>query len=247
MMRRSIIVLVSALTIAACAAMDGPYTDHDVASDFAPVDWTMDGKADTSGVPAVFDPNNLMTDAVFTATSAVDGDAIQQFLEMSPYGVSWLATEMIGNQRFADAVVSIASARGIDPVLLLVRVQVESSLVSATTAPSDARLAIALGCGCPDSSTTCSSSDLGLGTQLTCAAEVLSDQFAASQNGTGQWRIAQARTTSDGVTVTPIDNATAALYAYTPWVLVDTGGNWLVWNITRRFLKQFDSAGTLNL
>ena len=219
---------------------------HDEATDFDPVDWTPAGKGDFSGVPAVFDRNNVMDDVVF-ATPAVSGDAMQAFLENSPYGTrSWLADAKLDGRRFADELVAIAGASGIDPVVLLARAQVESSLVSATKQPSKSRTDIALGCGCADSH-ACSPAFLGLGNQLRCAGMVLSGKQAESARGTGDWRKGHTKHTSDPLVVTPKNDATAALYAYTPWVLQGTGGNWLVWNVTRKFLKHFDQAGTLHL
>jgi len=230
---------------AACAAGPGASSDSEP-SDFDPTDWTSNGKAD-SAVPSVFDRNNLMSDAMFTATGAVDADAIQALLESSPYGTrSWLADVTVGGQRFSDALVGAATGQGLDPIVLLVRAQVESSLVSATTRPSTTRLNAALGCGCPDNS-GCSNADAGVGTQLVCASGVFASKLAESEDGTGQWRRGHARQTSDGAWVTPSTNATAALYAYTPWVLQGSGGNWLAWNVTRKFLKAFDQAGTLSL
>jgi hypothetical protein len=231
------------LALASCATSE-PCASSDDASDCAPVDWS-DSKSDASGVPATFNRNNIMTDAVLT-TAAVDGNAVQGFLASSPYGHSWLADLQVSGQRFADVVVGVGSQYGVDPIVLLARMQVESSLVSATSRPSSAKINAALGCACPDGSTTCGSA--GLVAQLDCAGQVLSQHFADSQNGVrGEWRVGVTMTSSDHYQVTPTDNATAALYAYTPWVLVGSGGNWLVWNVTRRFLKAFDAAGTLNL
>ena len=237
--------LIAALALTSCVENDAPA--HGEASDLDPVDWTSStGKADFSGLPAVFDRNTIMSDGVFTATGAVDGDAVQEFLENSPYGRSWLAGYRLEGGRFADGVVKIASDRGIDPVVLLARMQVESSLVSALSQPSSTHINFALGCGCPDAS-RCSSEFRGLANQLRCGADVLATQLAASQDGSGGWVKGRSRTTSDPLRVTPSTHATAALYAYTPWVLVGRGGNWLVWNVTRRFLKHFDEAGTLHL
>ncbi len=230
------------LAVASCATSSTTDTEP---SDFDPVDWS-GGKADSSGVPATFDRNNLMTDAVFT-TAAVDQAAVQAFLENTPYGTrSWLADLQISGRSFAGHLVDIAGAYHVDPIVLLARMQVESSLVSATSTPRSSRINAALGCACPDGSTTCG--DLGLINQLDCAGQVLQSHFEDSADQvSGEWRTGVTRTTSDGYRVTPIDNASASLYAYTPWVLVGQGGNWLVWNVTRKYLKAFDDAGTLHL
>jgi hypothetical protein len=226
--------------------MAGPEPTDGEPSDYDPVDWT-GSKADSSGLPAVFDRNLIVTDQVFNATNAVTGDAIQAFLENSPYGTrSWLADATVGGARFSDAVVVLAQQNGIDPIMLLARAQVETSLVSLTQKPSSSRIKVALGCGCPDSS-GCATADEGLGQQLRCASEVLVAREQDSANGNGTWVVGRPHTSSDSYRITPKNNATAALYAYTPWVLPGHGGNWLVWNVTRKFLKQFDDAGTLNL
>ena len=229
-----------------CVAGDDAPTVHDEPSDFDPVTWAHDGKADFSGVPAAFDHDTIVDDTVFT-TAAVDGDAIQAFLENTPYGNrSWLADYSIGGKRFADRVVEIATADGLDPAILLVRLQVESSVIGKTARPSAATLSHATGCGCLDGS-SCSASLSGFENQLQCAADTYKKWFDASASGTGEWRRGHSATSLDRVTVTPRNDATASLYAYTPWVLVSRGGAWLTWNVTRRYLKQFDDAGTLRL
>jgi hypothetical protein len=234
------------LALGACAA-EAPADDAVDPTDLAPVTWSPAGKADFAGVPAVFDRNTIMTDAVFTATDAVDRDAIQGFLENTPYHTrSWLADETINGARFADVVGDVADSRGLDPVMLLARMQVESSLVSATVRPSRRRVDFALGCGCPDGG-GCSEAYRGLDKQLACAADTMMGRFRDSVDHSGEWRVGRTGTTLDDYAVRPTTNATASLYAYTPWVLPKRGGTWLVWNVTRRYLKGFDEAGKLHL
>lgn len=232
------------LALAACTIGEPEVGDP---SDFEPVDWAPDGKADFAGVPATFDRNLVMTDAVLLAGTAVDGNAIQAFLESTPYDTrSWLADYRIDNARFADVLASVGREGNIDPVVLLARMQVESSLVSATVKPSNSKINHALGCGCPDGS-ACSSQYAGLANQLRCAVDVLDEQYRGSVDKTGEWKLGSTKRTLDPLAVTPKTHATAALYGYTPWVLTGRGGNWLVWNVTRKYLKHFDEAGTLRL
>jgi hypothetical protein len=229
-----------------CVVPTGDEPVHDEPSDLDPVTWSPDGKADFSGVPGVFEHNAIVDNTVFTAR-AVDADAIQAFLESSPYSSrSWLADYRINGARFSDRLVEIAVGRGLDPVMLLVRLQVEQALVSKTARPSSSSLTKAMGCGCADGS-GCSSSYSGFDAQLQCAADVYKKLFEASHDGTGQWRTGHASASLDHVSVTPRSDATAAIYAYTPWVLPNRGGAWLTWNVTRRYLKHFDQAGTLSL
>lgn len=228
--------------------MTGEPTDHEEVSDFEEVEWTSeDGKADFSGVPATFDRHTIMSDTVLKAATAVDAAALQAFFEDSAYGTrSWLADYTIEGRKFSVVLAEEARQGGINPVVLLARMQVESSIVSKTARPTQSKINSALGCGCPDGA-RCSSAYAGLPRQIECAIDVLNTQFDNSADGSGQWRRGSARRTLDPISVTPTSHATAALYAYTPWVLTGRGGNWLVWNVTRKYLKHFDEAGTLNL
>lgn len=233
-------LLVVAL-LGACVA-DGDSNeppDHEEQSDFDPAPG--DGKAD--GVTATFDQNNVVDDALFTGD--MDVADVQAFLENSPYhNRSWLASYTIDGVPASQKIVEAARAEGIHPLMLLVRMQVEASLISKTAAPSQSRINAALGCGCPDGG-GCSASYRGLSAQLTCGAVTLRKWFDGSTDGTGQWKKGQARKTLDPRTVTPANNATASLYAYTPWVLVGRGGNWLVWNVTKKYVRYAEDAGLI--
>lgn len=232
------LVLVVAL-LGACVA-DDPVEpgEHEEASDFDPVP---DGKAD--GVSATFDQNNVVDDALFTGD--MDVAQVQAFLEDSPYGNrSWLASYRIDGVSAAQKIVDAARAQRIHPLMLLVRMQVEASIVSKTVAPSQRLINQALGCGCPDGG-SCSAAYRGLSAQLVCGAQTLRRWFDGSADGTGQWRRSVARRTLDPRTVTPANHATASLYAYTPWVLVGRGGNWLVWNISKKYVRYAENNGLI--
>ena len=123
--------------------------------------------------------------------------------------------------------------------------QVETSLVSKTTAPSQRMLDRALGCGCPDGG-TCNPSYSGLHRQLDCGAKTLRRWYDASIDGSGEWLKGRTRRTLDGRSVTPISHATATLYAYTPWVLVGSGGTWLAWNVTRKYVRHATTTNTIH-
>lgn len=239
MSRLTALLLVGlALALAACATDAAPDTD-DEASDFEPV--AGDGKADGA---AVFDANDVMADALMTDDGTAMGVAdVQAFLENTPYGASWLATAKLGTASVAEVVVAAALADHIHPLVLIARMQVESSGVSKK--PGATTLAHALGCGCPDGS-ACARSEAGLGTQFTCAAHVLRKLYDGSVDQSAEWQKGKHGRTSDPRTVTPATHATAALYGYTPWVLVGRGGTWLVWNVTRRFLQHATTLGLLH-
>lgn len=242
-MLRTILASTSIL-ISACIAEPGAYEDHDEASDYEDVPGFGDGKADFAGIPTVFDRHLVMSDEQFVATDLVTVDELQAFFEASPYrNRSWLADLVVADGRTAaQAIVDVAAAEGVNPMLLVSRMQVEQSLVSKSVRPSQYRIDRALGCGCPDGS-GCSSSYLGFDRQLTCGARILRQWYDRSIEGTGIWNRGVARRTLDPLSVTPRTHATASFYAYTPWVLQGSGGTWLVWNVTRKYFKHLDEMG----
>lgn len=234
------------LVTAACAAEPATsFPDHDEPSDFDPVPEGEGGKADVAGIPAVFDRHLVMTDELFGAATMIDAEGVQAFFEATPYGRrSWLADETIDGRRAADVIVEVAIAHELNPVVLLARMQVEKSLVAKSARPAQATIDWAFGCGCPDGR-RCNEAYRGLARQLACAADTLRSRYDESVDGTGAWQRGVARRTLDPRSVTPASHATASLYAYTPWVQEGFGGNWLVWNVTRRYLRHADAQGWL--
>lgn len=206
-----------------------PYTDHDEPLDFEPVE----GKTD--GVSEVFNQNLVVTDEFFTASNAVTPAQIQAFLEHTPYNKrSFLADETVNGRKFSEVLVEVAQSRQLNPIMLLSRMQVEKSLIAKTSRPSGNAVDFAFGCGCPDNQ-PCNEAYRGIDKQVDCAAKTLRTHYDGSVAGTGQWRKGKTKNTLDPIAITPQGHATASLYAYTPWVLTGSGGNWLVWNITRRY------------
>ncbi len=238
-----VILLALALAAGGCAGTEEsgePFGEHDEPADYEPVPG--DGKAD--GLDT-FNQNHVYTDVLLKDSLAIDVAGVQRFFEATPYGNrSWLADATINGVSAAQAVVNAAVAEGINPLVLVARMQVESSLVSKSVAPSKYRQDKALGCGCPDGG-GCSDAYKGLDKQLVCAAKILNKWYAASMNGTGEYRVGKSTRTLDPRTVTPQTHATASLYAYTPWVLVGRGGTWLVWNVTRKYVRHAVAEGLL--
>jgi len=225
--------------LAACAVAPG---DHEEEADFV-VD-PDDGKND--GVPATFDMNEVVDDALLTDAYAMTVGDVQSFFDKNPYGTrSWLAGYSVEGVSAAQMVVDAAQARGVNPIVLLSRMQVETSIVSKTYAPSQRTIDRALGCGCPDGG-SCSSSYSGLRAQLDCGAYTMRRWYEASIDGSGQWREGTPRSTLDEKRVTPANDATASFYAYTPWVLVGSGGTWLAWNVTRKYVRYAQSSYLIN-
>ncbi len=234
------ILLLSLAVLSACAA-DVP---SDGGEDFDFEVDSNDGKAD--GVAARFDANNVLDDELFVAGDSMEVEDVQEFLESSPYGTrSWLASHTIDGVSAAQAIVDAARAEQIHPLVLVARMQVETSLVSKTSPPSQRLIDRALGCGCPDGG-TCSTSYKGLAKQLLCGAKTMRRWYDASIDGTGEWRKDHRGRTLDPRYVTPGNHATASLYAYTPWVLVGSGGTWLAWNVTRKYIRSAEARGLVH-
>jgi hypothetical protein len=235
MLRHALVCLIA---LTSCA-VDEPETEHDEPADFEVE--PDDGKGD--GVAAVFNQNLVLTDELFVAGEAMDVTDVQTFFEQSPYGNrSWLASHTVNGVSAAQAVVDAARAKGIHPLVIVARMQTETSLVSKTVAPSQRLIDRALGCGCPDGG-GCASQYKGLAKQLECGATILRKWYDASIDATGEWRKGRTKRTLDPKSVTPGNHATASLYAYTPWVLVGRGGTWLAWNVTRKYVRHAENTG----
>lgn len=210
----------------------GAYLEHGEPSDLA----SADGKAD--GSISAWSYDLIITDALYAdAAGYVDAAAVQGLLEKTPYsgGVrSWLADELVDGEPFSTVLARVAEAHGVSPLMLLARMQVEASLISKQERPRQSLVDRAFGCGCFDGQ-ACFDRFLGLTNQMTCAAETLKKLHDGSVAGTGDWRKGKTKETLDGYSITPRSHATAAMYAYTPWVLPNRGGNWLVRNVTLKF------------
>ncbi|MBW2522596.1 MAG: hypothetical protein JRI23_00405 [Deltaproteobacteria bacterium] len=202
------------------------------AEDLTPVD-------EIKGDGASFDEDLLMDDAAFVDPFAMTQADVQAFFELTPYGTrSFFADHRHGGRLVSALLIDAAQAHRISPVVLLVKLQVEMGLVSKTQTPSQFKLDRAMGCGC-FSSSDCDRY-LGLGEQIDCAARYfrsyLDDLDSSGQTVSG-WKVGVGKRTLDGKRVTPENHATAALYTYTPWVLRNSGGNWLYWNVYRRYTR----------
>jgi hypothetical protein len=228
----------AALVFCILAACTVGEEDQPAGSD-EPADYELDEKGD--GLSATFNQNNVVDDALFAGTMTVAD--VQKFLEQSPYNNrSWLADFTADGKSAAQLIVDAAVSERVSPMMLLARMQVEASLVSKTVKPTQSRVDKALGCGCPDGG-GCASQYRGFGPQLLCGAKILRKWYDGSAAGNGIWNKGVAKRTLDPKTVTPANHATASLYAYTPWVLTGSGGNWLVWNVTRKYTRHADAKG----
>jgi hypothetical protein len=184
-----------------------------------------------------FDHHEILGDAAFRDGILGERD-IELFLRHTPYGRrSALADLRTSDGRSAAAVIAAEAQRaGINPLVLLAKLQVEQSLVSFPRASTRA-IDFALGCNCPEGG-RCGVETRGFERQVRCAAEKLSHYFEElSERGASRslWRVGAPRKAACGSVVTPVNRATASLYTYTPYVLEGRGGNWLFHWVFRRY------------
>ena len=201
--------------------------------------------------PAAFNPGNLITDATFYNPDEMTVAEIQTFLNgavptcaagytcLKSYSETTYtrpadvyctnAYTGVAGQSSASIIKAVALACGINPRVLLVLMQKEQSLVTAT-APTAAKFQRATGYACPDSG-TCAPSTLGFYNQVYKAAW----QFKVYRYNPPRWRhqpgqvnqiYLHPNTAACGTKAVFIENqATAGLYNYTPYTPNDAALN----------------------
>jgi hypothetical protein len=190
---------------------------------------------------SAFNPGNIISDAVFYDSGTMSESDIQAFLNSQvptcAAGYTCLKnyTENT-NSRGADSLCgaysggsgrsaasilySVARSCGINPQVLLVMLQKEQGLVTATS-PTSTRFTIAMGYACPDTA-PCDTTFYGFFNQMYSAAHQLKNyqanpnywSYRAGRVNTIYWH----PNASCGTSQVYIENqATAALYIYTPY------------------------------
>jgi hypothetical protein len=223
MLRRTLAAL-AAVTLTACSA--APETDIESSEE---------------SISTSFIADDLLSDQELTDEGALDEEAIQRFLERTPYGTrSRLADLETGGKRAARMIVEASRRHHISPLAVLVRAQMEQGLISARD-PSRRAIDYAFGCGCPDNR-PCDTAYQGFDRQTECMAGYLRDyldDLTAGRATRGGWKTGVAKRTLDPAWITPRNHATAALYTYTPWrgSASNVMGNYLHWVLWGKFAR----------
>ena len=179
------------------------------------------------GAAVAFDQDNVISDVNFTDIYCLSQAQVQSFLAAQP-GIldTYKTAGHLGVKRSAAAIIwQAAHAWQVSPRVILATLQKEQGLLSATS-PSSAALEWAMGCGCPDSGGR-DSAYQGFGKQVWYGAASLHD------DGQG-WHAGVVKTCGDG-SVEPANRSTYALYTYTPWIGLASGGNKLFWTLYRQY------------
>ena len=198
-----------------------------------------------------FDPNEILDPGSFTDTQTLAAIDIQNFLERGPYKrASFLSTYPSNGVRAVDAIIGTAVKYGINPLVFLVRAEVDQGLIGAQYYPfPTSRVEYVFGCGCgAGGGAPCDPALAGFDKQVDCLGRKLSTslaEIAANGSTAGGWAPGQPSTTVDGQSVTPADSSTAALYQYDPRVGTNSNGNWLFWNIWQEYALFLSYAGPI--
>ena len=201
---------------------------------------------DGGGLP--FNAQNLISNEALADASAADLALIQKFFRRSPYNrTSFLETYSSGGVRAADAIIRAARYYQLNPIVLLARAQSDKGLVGARDYPFPTeRVEYAFRCGCGGPG-ACDQRFAGLDKQIDClAAQIRTALNEATDSGrtSGGWAPGTPQTTLDGVSITPENAATAALYQVLPVVAEGrAGGNWIFWNILRQYSEALNYFG----
>lgn len=220
----------TALALAACASSPEPIRPPD---DSVAYDDTFDPSRIVDGTASFIDPYSMPL-----------GADVQTFLQKTPYGhASFLATYSSNGVRASDAIAAAAATYQLNPLVFVVRAEVDQGLVAAGSYPSPAaRVEYAFGCGC--SGAVCDAAYAGFDRQVDCLGRTLRGYLdrtcGAARETPGGWASGKTSLSLDGVQVTPTSEATAVLYQYDPLVGKGTGDNWLFWNL---WLKYSDFLG----
>jgi len=200
---------------------------------------------------AVFNHNHIITDTDLTNAGGMSVSHIQKFLEAKGALGSYITLDPWGAEKTAAQIIyDAAQYWTISPQYLLVRMQIEQSLITVTH-PTTYQLDWATGYGCPDSGEKYDQYK-GFFNQINWAARKVRESYLADLETRGMtftgWGPGITKTVTDynGVyEVTPVNNATAALYTYTPHVYNANYNIWKFWN--QWFAKNYPDGSLLQV
>jgi len=193
-----------------------------------------------------FNPHKIISDEDMTDYTRMSLAGIETFLD-NEGGIlaNYSTTDLDGVTRSAGEIIYNTSYRyRLNPQFIISHIQKESSLI---TGSNSNLIDWALGYGVCDS---CSKDNpnvikyKGFAKQLDAAGNKIRNSYLAdleaSNSTISGWGVGRAKTTLDGITITPQNKATAVLYTYTPWLGYhggdnSVGGNSLFYDVMERF------------
>ena len=194
-----------------------------------------------------FDPDRILEDEDIFDVNGMSYDRLVRFLRTKGTLADHVIIDIDGKEKPAvDIIWRVATSYKMNPKYLIALLQKEQSLVEDPD-PSQKQFDWAMGYGVCDA---CRKDDpaiqdfKGFASQLEWAAKQHREKYLLQILSTGSTRAGKAPGKSmmiDGAVVTPKNNATAMLYAYTP----HTHGNLNLWRIWRRWFSLSYPDGTV--
>jgi hypothetical protein len=197
-----------------------------------------------------FDPDYIISDAEILNYNAMNANDIQQFLAnkgsyLSSYIISNPNTGL--NESAAQAIYDVCQANKVSPRFVLVLLQKEQGLVEDPN-PGQSSLDWACGYGCPDGG-GCNSRWQGFWKQINSATLQFYDyminpfEYGYKKGNTYTFQnTCSAYNNPASSLVTPFNQATAALYNYTPHVF---NGNYNFYTLWQKYFAHNYPDGSL--
>lgn len=194
-----------------------------------------------------FDPNFIISDDDLFDAESMNRDRLIDFLRIKGSLGDHMVADIDGTTKLAaDIIMRVAASYKISPKFILALMQREQSLVEDPD-PSQDQLDWAMGFGVCDA---CSKDDpaisdfKGFANQVEYASRQMREKYYIRYLTYGRLYggITPGETTTiDGISVTPVNFATAALYTYTPHI----HGNMNMWQIWTRWFNKSYPNGTV--
>jgi len=194
-----------------------------------------------------FDPNRILEDDDIFDVKGMTYDYMVSFLRGRGTLADYRTPDIDGVPKTAAEIIwRVANAYKMNPKYLLALIQKEQSLVEDSS-PTQKQYDWAAGYGVCDS---CAMNDpsiqeyKGFASQIEWAAKQHREKYLLQILGNGKTKAGKAPGKAmnvDGEIVTPVNNATAMLYSYTPHL----HGNLNLWRIWRRWFSMVYPDGTL--
>lgn len=194
-----------------------------------------------------FDPNRILEDEDIFDANGMSYDRMVAFLRSKGTLADYRTPDIDGVPKTVPEIIwRVSNSYKINPKYLLVLIQKEQSLVEDPD-PTQRQFDWAAGYGVCDS---CAKNDpaiqefKGFASQIEWAAKQHREKYLMQILGNGQTRAGKAQgkpINIDGEVVTPVNNATAMLYSYTPHL----HGNLNLWRIWRRWFTVKFPEGTV--
>jgi hypothetical protein len=197
----------------------------------------------------IFNPNFIIGDHDILNYQTMTALEIQRFLESKhSYLANFSVVDNLGNNiKASDAIYQVAINARVNPRFILVLLQKEQSLVEEAS-PSVRSLDWATGYGCPDGA-SCNVRWQGFYKQINSASLQFRDYmdnpqlYTYRKGNTYLFKNPYSTLKQEMTSVTPLNDATAALYNYTPHVYNGNYNFWKIWN--RYFSRTGYPSGTL--